>query len=336
MTIEDFLRMLLRNALLLIAVTVLGAAAGYGYSHTQPALYSASAPGYVANGNVTPTEETGSEEGHAIANDAVEAVAIETGGDEGVTAGYSLVTYQTALLPTAPVSPDRQRFAMLGAAAGLLLALALALAFLRDRNDTRVCKLRTNLRYIDADLRLPVVATEFGVDGEVGVSQLLVGSRQMKELVAELSTEYFVIVDAPSVLAVTDSQLLTRHADGAILGAVPGATRTLSVERAIETLRSVGAKVYGAVLIRASTSRFTRIAYGDDEYGDGAYGRYGGRYRYSGNYAKLVAPVEGDDVDATKAGGVADAHGARPATGTPAPEEDGGRRRRAADPQEPR
>lgn len=527
MTIEDFLRMLLRNALLLIAVTVLGAAAGYGYSYTQPASYSASALGYVAVG-ATPTtdevagsevmsasgteaqyqraqlylplfstrvvgerivEETGlqldpnavagsiqatldpnapiitvtatagsPEEAHAIANAAVDAVAveaeaIETGGDEEGTASFALVTYQTALLPTAPVSPDRQRFAMLGAAAGLLAALALA--FLRDRNDARVRtagditeglelpvlgtlpedkelargkdgrlpeltgfasreairKLRTNLRYIDvdapprsivvtssapgegkstvsanlarvmaragqptllidADLRRPVVATEFGVDGEVGLSQLLagsvglddavqpsgtdrlfllpagqvppnpselVGSRRMKELVAELSTEYFVIIDAPPVLAVTDSQLLTRHADGAILVAVPGATRTLSVERAIETLRSVGAKVYGAVLNRASTSRFTRIAYGDAEYGYGAYGRYGGRYRYSGNYAKLVAPAEGDDVDVTKAGGVADAHGARPATGTPAPEEeDGGRRRRAADPQEPR
>lgn len=205
MTIEDFLRMLLRNALLLIAVTVPGAAAGYGYSHTQPALYSASAPGYVANGNVTPTEETGSEEGHAIANDAVEAVAIETGGNEGVTAGYSMVIYQTALLPTAPVSTDRQRFAMLGAAAGLLLALALALAFLRDRNDTRVrtagdlpdglelpvlgtppddkelARAGQPTLLIDADLRRPVVATEFGVDGEVGLSQLLAGTADPEE-----------------------------------------------------------------------------------------------------------------------------------------------------------
>lgn len=203
MTIEDFLRMLLRNALLLIAVTVLGAAAGYGYSHTQPALYSASAPGYVANGNVTPTEETGSEEGHAIANDAVEPVAIDTGGDEGVAAGYSLVTYQTALLPTVPVSPERQRFAMLGAAAGLLLALALV--FLCDRNDTRVrtagdlpdglelpvlgtppedkelARVGQPTLLIDADLRRPVVASEFGVDGEVGLSQLLAGTADLEE-----------------------------------------------------------------------------------------------------------------------------------------------------------
>ncbi|WP_010533381.1 protein-tyrosine kinase [Brachybacterium squillarum] len=203
MTIEDFLRMLLRNALLLIAVTVLGAAAGYGYSYTQPSLYSASAPGYVANGNVIPTEKTGSEEGHAIANDAVEAVAIETGGDEGVTAGYSLVTYQTALLPTAPVSPDRQRFAMLGAAAGLLLALALV--FLCDRNDTRVrtagdlpdglelpvlgtppedkelARVGQPTLLIDADLRRPVVASEFGVYGEVGLSQLLAGTADPEE-----------------------------------------------------------------------------------------------------------------------------------------------------------
>lgn len=39
MTIEDFLRLLLRNAVLLILLTVLGAAAGYGYSFTKAPVY---------------------------------------------------------------------------------------------------------------------------------------------------------------------------------------------------------------------------------------------------------------------------------------------------------
>ena len=43
MTIEDFLRLLLRNLLLLVAGLVLGAAAGYGLSFTQSTTYSASA-----------------------------------------------------------------------------------------------------------------------------------------------------------------------------------------------------------------------------------------------------------------------------------------------------
>lgn len=391
------------------------------------------------------------ETAHTIANAAVEAVAdeaqrIETGGNADATSSYSLIVYQTALLPGAPVAPDRQKFLLVGAAGGLLVALALA--FLRDRNDSRVRtvadlaesldlpvlgtlpdakelarakdgtlpepksftareavrKLRTNLRYIDvdnpphaivvtssapgegkstvsanlarvmaragqptllvdADLRRPMVAREFGVDGEVGLSQLLagsvdladalqdsgtdlltvlpagqvppnpselLGSRRMKELVEELSRQYFVIIDAPPVLAVTDAQLLSRHADGAILVAVPGRTRTLAVSRSVESLRAVGGTVYGAVLNRASTSRLTRIAYGDAEYGYGSYGRYGSGY--GGDYGKATAPPGTPAVDVGAAGGPAEPLTA-PAAEEPEEAADaGGRGRRAASP----
>ncbi|NOJ99423.1 CpsD/CapB family tyrosine-protein kinase, partial [Corallococcus coralloides] len=103
---------------------------------------------------------------------------------------------------------------------------------------------------IDADLRRPQVAKEFGIDGGVGLSQLLagavslddvihevpgsllsvlpagqippnpselLGSRRMQDMIRELGRHYFVVIDAPPVLAVTDAQLLTRHADGAVL-----------------------------------------------------------------------------------------------------------------------
>lgn len=166
---------------------------------------------------------------------------------------------------------------------------------------------------IDADLRRPVIAKQFGIDGAVGLTQLiagavcaddvthqirdsrlsvlpagqippnpseLLGSKRMNELVTELSRSSFVIIDAPPVLAVTDAQLLARHTDGAILVAVPGRTRVEGLTRAVEAIRGVSGKVYGVVMNRASRSRITRVAYGDAEYGYSAYGYASKRYSY--------------------------------------------------------
>ncbi|WP_270408221.1 polysaccharide biosynthesis tyrosine autokinase [Brachybacterium paraconglomeratum] len=492
MTIEDFLRLLLRNLLLLVAGLVLGAAAGYGLSFTQSTTYSASALGYVsasaqsdengdpiqqASGNMafqyqkaqsylplfntravgqrivddlgleaSPDAVAGSlqttldpnapiitveavaptaEEASAIANAAVEATAaearsLETGGNENAAVGVQLTNYQNAVVPGAPVSPDREKFLIAGAAFGLLVALGLA--WLRDRNDSRLRtaddvtdvvglptlgalpdakelarskdgmlpeptsfpsrealrKLRTNLRYIDvdnpprsivvtssapgegkstvaanlarvmaragqptllvdADLRRPMIAQQFSVDGEVGLSQLLaasvsledvaepttvplltllpagqippnpselLGSRRMQELIEELSRQYFVIIDAPPVLAVTDAQLLTRHSDGAILVAVPGQTRTAAMQKAVEAIRAVSGTVYGAVLNRASTGRLNRLAYGDAVYGYSAYGKYG--YGALGGYDESAVVPDSEEVDVEQAGGPAE------------------------------
>lgn len=501
MTIEDFLRLLLRNLLLLVIGVAVGAAAGYGLSFTKSELYTASALGYVsassqadengdpitqASGNmqfqyskaqsylplfttravgqrvvdelgleasadavagslqttldpnapiITVTAVASSaEEASAIANAAVEATAaearqLESGGNADAAVGVQLTTYQNAVVPGAPVSPDRTRFLAAGAAAGLLLALALS--WLRDRNDNRVRtaddvadvvglatlgalpeakdlargkdgslpepasfptrealrKLRTNLRYldvdnpprsivvtssapgegkstvaanlarvmasagqptllIDADLRRPMIAAQFAVDGEVGLSQLLansvnledavqpastpmltllpagqippnpselLGSRRMQELIAELSRQYFVIIDAPPVLAVTDAQLLTRHADGAILAAVPGQTRTAAMLKAVESLRAVSGTVHGVVLNRASGGRLNRLAYGDAVYGYSAYGKYG--YGALGGYDRTAVVPDAEEVDVAQAGGPATA--GPPATRAP-------------------
>lgn len=488
-TIEDFLRLLLRNVLLLIVVTVLGAAVGLGISFTRTPVYSASALGYVsassqmdedgnpisqASGNMDfqyakaqsylplfttravgerVVEELGlsqsadqvagslqttldpnapiitvtavastPQEASDIANAAVtataaEALELESGGNTSANVSVTLVPYQNALVPGAPLSPDRKLYLAAGAAAGLLIALAVA--WLRDRNDTRIRtaddlaavtdapllgtlpddkdlgrgkdgrlhdpsgfapreairKLRTNLRYvdvdapphsivvtssapgegkstvsanlarvmaragqptllIDADLRRPMVADEFGIDGAVGLSQVLagavalddalqtsgtrglallpaghvppnpselLGSRRMHELIDELSRRYFVIVDAPPVLAVTDAQLLSRHVDGAIVVTVSGRTRSAGLDRSVEAIRAIGGKVYGVVLNRVSSSRFTRLAYGDAEYGygGGGYERYG--YAGKGGYGD--APVDAEPVDVDAAGG---------------------------------
>lgn len=462
MTIEDFLRFLLRNALLLAVATLIGGAAGYAYSYTKPKVYQASALGYVsatsqldpegnpisqassnmqfqydkaqsylplfgtravgqnivdatklplspdaAAGSLTATLDpnapiitivaTGSspEQASMIANAAVEAVAkeaerLETGGNAKVQAGVALVPYQSANPPGAPIAPDRKRFAAFGAAGALLLALGVA--WLRMRNDSRIRsaedlekaagvgvlgvlptareltrtkqgsfpepqdfhtrealrKLRTNLRFvdvddpphsvvvtssvptegkstvaanlarvlarsgqrtllIDADMRRPVIAKGFGIDGEVGLSQMLVGSvtageaiqrigdsrlwvlpagqippnpsellgsRRMHDLVAEMAKTYFVIIDAPPVLAVTDAQLLARHTDGAIIVSVPGRSHAENIAQAAEAIRVVGGAVFGTVLNRATTSRLKNLAYGKSAYGYSAYGVY--------------------------------------------------------------
>lgn len=168
---------------------------------------------------------------------------------------------------------------------------------------------------IDADMRRPVIGKAFQLDTEVGLSQLLIGSvtadqaiqrvdgtrlwvlpagqippnpsellgsRRMHDLIAELSTQFFVIVDAPPVLAVTDAQLLSRHTDGAIIVSVPGSTRAEGLRKAVESIRGVGSAVFGVVLNRAKTSRITRLAYGDAEYGYSSYGAYayGGKKGY--------------------------------------------------------
>lgn len=52
-TIEDFLRLLLRNLFLLILGVALGAAAGFGFSFSKPEVYSASALGYVSASSQT-------------------------------------------------------------------------------------------------------------------------------------------------------------------------------------------------------------------------------------------------------------------------------------------
>lgn len=495
MTIEDFLRFLLRNALLLAVATLIGGAAGYAFSYTQPKVYEASALGYVsasaatdpegnpisqassnmqyqyskaqtylplfgtravgqnivdatglpisadaAAGSLTATLDPNApiitvvarggspDQASTIANAAVEAAAkeaqrLETGGDANAKAGVTLVPYQSANLPGAPISPERKKFLAAGAAAALLLALGVA--WLRMRNDSRIRsaddlekaagvgvlgvlplakelsrtkkgvfpdpkdfhtrealrKLRTNLRFvdvdnpprsvvitssapaegkstvaanlarvlarsgqptllIDADMRRPVIATGLGVDGSVGLSQVLagsvtpedaiqrvgrsplwvlpagqippnpselLGSRRMAELVSALSTTYFVIVDAPPVLAVTDAQLLARHCDGAIVVSVPGRTHGENIARAVDAIRAVSGTVFGAVLNRASTSRLKTLAYGKTDYGYAAYGygAYGGKgYGYAAAEPTLdeVVPLEEPQREAERSG----------------------------------
>ena len=137
---------------------------------------------------------------------------------------------------------------------------------------------------MDADLRLPKVATYTGVVGEVGLADVLVeriglddalqdgpygikvmtsgttppnpsellGSLQMAQLVDLLRSRFdFVIIDTPALLPVTDGSVAAAQSDGAILVVRHGRTKHGDVARALETLSVVNARVLGVVMNRS-------------------------------------------------------------------------------------
>lgn len=157
---------------------------------------------------------------------------------------------------------------------------------------------------IDADLRRPRIAEYMGLEGAVGLTDLLIGraelldviqpwgkgqlyvlpagkvppnpsellgSAAMKELLSMLEKEFhFVLFDAPPLLPVTDAAILAKYAGGAILVVASGITHKNQLAGAVNTLRNVDAPLSGFVLTMMPTK-------GPDAYG---YGRYGYGYSY--------------------------------------------------------
>jgi capsular exopolysaccharide synthesis family protein len=135
---------------------------------------------------------------------------------------------------------------------------------------------------VEADLRRPRVAEYLGVEGAVGLTDVLIGqaqiddaiipwqrglldflpsgaippnpsellgSQQLADLLTELGTRYNVIIlDAPPLLPVTDAAILTTAADGAILVARYGETRREQAEQAADSLAQVNGRLIGTVL----------------------------------------------------------------------------------------
>lgn len=142
---------------------------------------------------------------------------------------------------------------------------------------------------IDADLRLPRVAEYFGIEGGVGLSDVLVGrvrlndviqrwgrsalfllpagtvppnpaellgSSAMEELVQAASAAFdVVIIDAPPLLLVTDAAVVARVTTGAILVAASGSTPAGRLSAAAKSIEAVGATVLGTVLTKVPFGR---------------------------------------------------------------------------------
>jgi len=160
---------------------------------------------------------------------------------------------------------------------------------------------------VDADLRRPMQAKLFDVDGTVGLTQVLagsadladclvatqqenllllpagrippnpaelVGSGRMQSLIAGLTTSFTVIIDAPPLLPVTDAELLTVASDGALLVVQIGKTRTEQVALATRKLEQVDGTLLGVVMNMVPKKELGSVVYG---YG---YGSYSPQYYY--------------------------------------------------------
>jgi capsular exopolysaccharide synthesis family protein len=168
---------------------------------------------------------------------------------------------------------------------------------------------------VDADLRRPKVASYMGLEGSVGLTDVLIGrvalddvvqewgrgklsvlpagtvppnpsellgSAAMGRLIVELRSKFDVVLfDTPPLLPVTDAAILSRFVGGVILVVAAGRANRHHVGGAISALENVGSKVSGIVLTMLPTK-------GPDAYG---YGRYGYGYEYGADVEKK--PVSG-------------------------------------------
>lgn len=152
---------------------------------------------------------------------------------------------------------------------------------------------------IDGDLRLPRVEEYLGIEGSVGLTDVLIGrveladalqkwgrgmlfvlpsgpippnpsellgSNNMSNLLGTLSAEFsYVIIDAPPLLLVTDAAVLSKLSGGAIIVAAAGRTKRAEIAGAIRALEHSGSRLLGLVVTMLPTK-------GPDAYGYGTYG----------------------------------------------------------------
>ena len=151
---------------------------------------------------------------------------------------------------------------------------------------------------VDGDLRLPRVAEYFGIEGGIGLSDVLagrvelndviqpwgrsalfllpagtvppnpaelLGSRAMAQLVEALTAAFdVVIIDAPPLLLVTDAAVIARVATGAILIAASGSTHATRLADAAKSIEAVDARVLGTVVTKVPLRGTEKNPYGTE------------------------------------------------------------------------
>jgi capsular exopolysaccharide synthesis family protein len=142
---------------------------------------------------------------------------------------------------------------------------------------------------IDGDMRRPRVHDVFGCAQEPGLSNVLVGTTQLRSalrqtsnpnlsimpaghippnpaellgsakyrrLLEELGHDFdWIVIDAPPVMAVTDAAVIANGASGVVFVIGAEMTPRRTAQTAIEQLTSARAKIIGAVLNRANVRR---------------------------------------------------------------------------------
>lgn len=153
---------------------------------------------------------------------------------------------------------------------------------------------------VDADLRKPRLAEYMGIEGAVGLTDLLIGkttfdsalqkwgkqelfvlpagqippnpsellgSKAMQNVVDTLTEHFdYIIVDAPPVLLVTDAAVLSRFTGGVLMVAAAGKTKKQELAGSVEALRAAKARILGIILTMIPTKGPDAYRYGTYSY----------------------------------------------------------------------
>jgi len=183
-----------------------------------------------------------------------------------------------------------------------LRSLVVSSALPGEGKSTTVCNLGIafaeagkKVIIVDADLRRPKVAEYLGLEGAVGLTNVLagqadvrdvvqpwgdsglwvlpsgyvppnpselLGSGNMADLLAALGAAFdVIIIDTPPLLPVTDAAVMATVADGCLLVSRHAKATTTQVATAAGALAAVGAKLHGCVLNMSPAKRASEYSY---------------------------------------------------------------------------
>ncbi|AWB96155.1 chromosome partitioning protein [Agromyces badenianii] len=169
---------------------------------------------------------------------------------------------------------------------------------------------------IDGDLRLPKIADYMGIEGGVGLTDVLIGRAELVDVLQKWSRNHlyvlpagrippnpsellgsaamarvletltsqfdYVLIDSPPLLLVTDAAVVSKLTSGAILVAASGSTKKQELAGAVRALDAIGSRLLGIIVTMLPTK-------GPGSYGYGTY-TYGMSHDLEGTF----------DVDATR------------------------------------
>jgi capsular exopolysaccharide synthesis family protein len=151
---------------------------------------------------------------------------------------------------------------------------------------------------VDGDLRLPRVADYMGIEGGVGLTDVLIGRAELVDVLQQWGTGKlfvlpsgrtppnpsellgsqamqrtlealadafdYVLVDAPPLLLVTDAAVISRFTSGVLMVAASGTTKKPQLTAAVDKLQAIGSRLFGVIVTMLPSK-------GPDSYGYGAY-----------------------------------------------------------------